>query len=79
MPTPHQDVVSALVPLQCEDGPLVLAQRVLQLARRRPDARVAVVGARRQEAPAAVPVQGRHVLVAGVLKHVNLIWVILQG
>ena len=64
---PHQNVVPALVPLEREDGSLVLPQRVLQLARRRPDARVPVVGAGRQEAPAAVPVQGSHVLVARVL------------
>ena len=51
----------------------MLAQRVLQLPRRRPDARVPVVRARREEAAAAVPVQGCDILVAGVLNQENLI------
>ena len=41
--TGAQDVVSALVPLERKDGALVLAEGLLQLSRRRPDPREAVV------------------------------------
>ena len=65
--TRAEDVVAALVPLEREDGTLVLTEGLLQLPLRGPDSRKPVVGARGQQRARAVPVQGSHVLVAGDL------------
>ena len=73
-----QDVVSALVPFERENGSLVLAQGLFQFAARAPDASVAVVGARRQEGAGTVPVQRCHVLVARNLKIANAFIFVLK-
>ena len=50
-----EDVVSLFVPLESEDGPLVLPQSRGQAAVRGPDARVAVVRSRGQQGTVTLP------------------------
>eukprot|EP00966_Prymnesium_polylepis_P125766 2907923-Prymnesium_polylepis.1 len=72
-----QQVLPRRVPLEREDGPIVLGQRLIELTRHRPDARLPVVRACRERGAVVIPLQRRHVLalllvLGEVLQHERL-------